>query len=42
MEHVGLLAPIAFVFAISAYCQLGALRKEVENLKAEIRGLKTK
>ncbi len=42
MEYVGLLAPIAFIFAISAYTQLGALRKEVENLKAEIAKLKIK
>ena len=42
MEYVGLLAPIAFVFAISAYTQLSALRKEVESLKAEIAKLKVK
>jgi hypothetical protein len=42
MEYVGLLAPIAFVFAMSAYCQLSALRKEVENLQAEIAKLKVK
>ena len=33
MEYVGLLAPIAFVFAISAYSQLAALRREIESLK---------
>jgi hypothetical protein len=42
MEYVGLLAPIAFVFAISAYTQLGALRREVEGLKAETAKLKVK
>ena len=42
VEYVGLLAPIAFVFAISAYTQLSALRKEVESLKAEIAKLKVK
>jgi AmiR/NasT family two-component response regulator len=42
VEYVGLLAPIAFVFAMSAYCQLSALRKEVESLKEEIAKLKVK
>ena len=36
MEYVGLLAPIAFVFAISALSQIGALKKEVEELKKEL------
>lgn len=40
MEYVGWLAPIAFVFAISAYTQLGELRKEIQKMKAEIARLK--
>jgi len=37
MEFVGLLAPIAFVFAISALAQVGSLKKEVEKLKEEMK-----
>ena len=37
MEYVGLLAPIAFVFAISALAQVGALKKEVNQLKEELK-----
>lgn len=37
MVYVGLLAPIAFVFAVSALAQIGALKKEVEELKKEIK-----
>lgn len=37
MQYVGLLAPIAFVFAISALAQIGSLKKEVEQLKEELR-----
>ncbi len=33
MEYVGLLAPIAFVFALSTLAQVGLLKKEVEKLK---------
>ena len=40
MQYVGLLAPIAFVFAISALAQIGALKKEVEELKKELQSLK--
>jgi len=36
MQYVGLLAPIAFVFAISALAQVGSLKKEVEQLKEEL------
>lgn len=36
MEYVGLLAPIAFVFALSALAQVGSLKKEVEKLKEEL------
>jgi hypothetical protein len=42
MEYVGLLAPIAFVFAIGAYNQLATLRREIESLKVEIEKLKAK
>ena len=36
MEYVGLLAPIAFVFALAALTQVGTLKKEVEQLKKEL------
>ncbi len=36
MEYVGLLAPIAFVFALSAMVQLAELKKEVNQLKEKI------
>jgi len=37
MQFVGLLAPIAFVFALAALAQVGSLRKEVEQLKSELK-----
>ncbi len=37
MEYIGLLAPIAFVFALGALAQVGALKKEVDMLKKEFR-----
>jgi hypothetical protein len=40
MEYVGLLAPIAFVFALSALAQVGTLKKEVEYLKRELENKK--
>ncbi len=40
MEFVGLLAPIAFVFALAALAQVGSLRKEVEQLKKEVQSKK--
>ncbi len=42
MQFVGLLAPIAFVFALAALAQVGSLRKEVEQLKAELNKLSLK
>lgn len=33
MEHVGLLAPIAFIFSLAALAQISSLKKEVEKLK---------
>jgi len=36
LEYVGLLAPIAFVFALAALSQVGTLKKEVEQLKKEL------
>ena len=36
MEYVGLLAPIAFVFALASLAQVGSLKKEVEKLKEEM------
>jgi hypothetical protein len=40
MQFVGLLAPIAFVFALAALAQVGALKKEVALLNEEISLLK--
>lgn len=40
MEYVGLLAPIAFVFALSALSQISALKKETEQLKQELTAMK--
>jgi hypothetical protein len=40
MEFIGLIAPIAFVFALAALSQVGALKKEVALLKEEISILK--
>lgn len=37
MEFIGLLAPVAFVFALAALAQIGALKKEVDKLKEEIK-----
>ena len=42
MQFVGLLAPIAFVFALAALAQIGSLKKEVEQLKEEINNLSAK
>ncbi len=33
MEYVGMLAPIAFVFALAALAQVNDLKKEVAALK---------
>ncbi len=40
MEFVGLLAPVAFVFALSSIAQVSSLKKEVEQLKEELNKLK--
>jgi len=32
VEYIGLLAPIAFVFALAALAQIGALRKELNRV----------
>jgi hypothetical protein len=40
VELVGYLAPVAFVFAMAALAQVGSLKKEVEQLKAELERLK--
>lgn len=37
MEYLGWLAPIAFVFALAALAQVGSLRKEVKELKEELK-----
>ena len=36
MEYIGLLAPIAFIFALAALAQVGTLKKEVEMLKQKL------
>ncbi len=40
MEFVGLLAPIAFVFALAAITQINSLKKEIQHFKEEVRKLK--
>jgi len=40
MEYVGLLAPIAFVFATAALAQIGALRRELNRVKEELAAVK--
>jgi len=40
MEFMAYLAPVAFVFALSAIAQTSSLRKQVEQLKNEIEKLK--
>ena len=40
MEYLGILAPVAFVFALGALAQVGSLKKEVEQLKDELEKLK--
>lgn len=39
MEYVGLLAPIAFVFALSALAQVGSLKKEIDQLKEKLKAM---
>lgn len=41
MEFIGLLAPIAFVFALSATSQIAALKKEVEKIRLELTQMKS-
>ncbi len=40
MEFVGLLAPVAFIFALSALAQVGSLKKKMEALQKEVEALK--
>jgi len=42
MEVIGLLAPFAFVLALGALSQAASLKKEVQQLKADIAALKDK
>lgn len=42
MEYVGLLAPIAFVFAISALAQIGSLKKEIDFLREKLNAIEKK
>jgi|GEM_PF-3146579 len=39
MEYLGALAPIAFVFALSAVSEATKLRKEVAELRARVQAL---
>lgn len=39
MQYVGLLAPIAFVFALAALAQVGSLKKEVDFLKDKLKAM---
>ncbi len=36
MEVIGLLAPVAFVFALAALAQVATLKKKVEQLEQEL------
>ena len=40
MEYIAYLAPVAFVFALSAIAQVSTLKKEVDQLKREIENFK--
>lgn len=40
MEYIAYLAPVAFVFALSALAQVATLKKELDRLKGEIESLK--
>ena len=40
MEFLSYLAPVAFIFSLSAIAQVGAQKKEIENLKNEVEKLK--
>ncbi len=42
MEIIGLLAPIAFVFALAALAQVGTLKKDVERLHQEVKDLSSR
>jgi hypothetical protein len=42
MEFVGYLAPIAFIFALGAYAQCNALRRELKELRKEVEELKAR
>jgi hypothetical protein len=41
MEFLGYMAPVAFVFALSAISQVSSLKKEVEQLKKMVEELKS-
>jgi hypothetical protein len=41
VEFLGYMAPIAFVFALSAISQVSTLKKEIEQLKRDIEKLKS-
>ena len=40
MQYIGLLAPLAFVYALSALSQIGVLKKEVAELRNQIARMK--
>ena len=39
MEYLGVLAPVAFVFALGALAQVSSLKKEVKQLRDELEKL---
>ena len=41
MQYVGLLAPVAFIFALSAIAQVASLKKKMEALQKEVEALKS-
>ncbi len=42
MQFVGLLAPLAFVFALAALAQVGQLKKTIDKLEEELAHLRRK
>lgn len=40
MEYLSFLAPVAFVFALAALSQVATLKKEIEQLKKEIKNIR--
>lgn len=40
MEFIGLLAPVAFVFALAALAQVGQVRKQLGKVEQELASLR--